>query len=405
MTFARREQRGELDQLSRRKADELERWLAAAPVLTAELPAVARTYRASLSDLAALRMHPDLARNATLPAAGLPWFMAMFGRDTLITSFQALPYLPGLAATTLRVLADRQAADRDDFHEREPGKILHELRFGELTARGERPYSPYYGTADATPLFLVLLDEYHRWSGDDELVRALEPNARAALDWIADSGDSDGDGYVEYLCRTHQPASPTSAGRTAGTRSSTPTERWRPGRSPPARSRATSMTRSAAAPASPARCGGIPRSPGGSTPCPALRDSFQRDFWIPERGHHALALDGEKRQVDSLARTSASCCGPGCWAGRGRRDRLASARRGRSIGGWGVRTLGAGRRLQPARLPHGDRLAPRQLVDRRRTGSLRPSRGGEDDRRRDSRRRAPLRIPPARGLRRLPALR
>lgn len=82
----------------------------------------------------------------------------------LITSFQALPYLPGLAATTLRSLA-RQAETRDDFHEQEPGKILHELRYGELTARGERPHSPYYGTADATPLFLILLDEYHRWTG------------------------------------------------------------------------------------------------------------------------------------------------------------------------------------------------------------------------------------------------
>ena len=127
--------------------------------------------------------------------------MALFGRDSLITSFQALPYLPELAATTLHVLAARQAEVRDDFHEQEPGKILHELRFGELTARGERPHSPYYGSADATPLFLILLDEYHRWSGDDELVRALEPHARAALDWIEDSGDSDGDGYVEYSRR------------------------------------------------------------------------------------------------------------------------------------------------------------------------------------------------------------
>jgi len=81
-------------------------------------------------------------------------------------------------ATTLRVLAARQAEVRDDFHEQEPGKILHELRFGELTARGERPHSPYYGSADATPLFLILLDEYQRWSGDDELVRALEPHRR-----------------------------------------------------------------------------------------------------------------------------------------------------------------------------------------------------------------------------------
>ena len=117
MTFARREPRGEIQDLSVRKSAELEGWLADAPVLTAEEPALARTYRASLSDLAALRIHPNLAESATLPAAGLPWFMAMFGRDSLITSLQALPYLPGLAATTLRVLAARQATARDDFHE------------------------------------------------------------------------------------------------------------------------------------------------------------------------------------------------------------------------------------------------------------------------------------------------
>ena len=92
-----------------RRAAELEAWLASAPTLEADDPALLRTYRASLSDLAALRMHPDITAGATLPAAGLPWFMALFGRDSLITSYQALPYLPGLAATTLRVLAARQA--------------------------------------------------------------------------------------------------------------------------------------------------------------------------------------------------------------------------------------------------------------------------------------------------------
>jgi glycogen debranching enzyme len=342
VTFARREQRGELDQLSRRKADELERWLAAAPVLTADLPAVARTYRASLSDLAALRMHPDLARNATLPAAGLPWFMAMFGRDTLITSFQALPYLPGLAATTLRVLADRQAADRDDFHEREPGKILHELRFGELTARGERPYSPYYGTADATPLFLVLLDEYHRWSGDDELVRALEPNARAALDWIADSGDSDGDGYVEYLCRSAPTGLANQCWKDSwnsiqyadGTLATGPIATCEiQGYVYDAQRRCARLAREVWR--DPALAGRL------DARAQALRESFQRDFWIPERGHHALALDGEKRQVDSLC----SNIGQLLWSGLlGEAEAAATAEHllGEELyGGWGVRTLGA----------------------------------------------------------------
>ena len=196
--FASRTVRGSLGEIGHAKAVELEQWLARAPVLESEDPGVRQTYRASLTDLAALRLQPDLDMPATLPAAGLPWFMALFGRDSLITSFQALPYLPALAANTLRVLGARQARTYDDFHDQEPGKILHELRFGELTASGVQPHSPYYGTADATPLFVILLDEYHRWTGDDTFVQALEPNARAALSWMQDSGDADGDGYVEY---------------------------------------------------------------------------------------------------------------------------------------------------------------------------------------------------------------
>jgi len=342
MVFTRREPRGELEQLSVRKSAELEEWLAGAPVLTAELPAVARTYRASLSDLAALRIHPNLAETATLPAAGLPWFMAMFGRDTLLTSFQALPYLPGLAATTLRVLAERQATVRDDFHEQEPGKILHELRFGELTALGERPYSPYYGTADATPLFLVLLDEYHRWSGDDELVRALEPNARAALDWIATSGDGDGDGYVEYQCRN----------ATTGLANQCWKDSWNSIQhadgtlavGPIATCEIQGYVYDAQR-----RCARLAREvwndPALAERLDAraalLRENFRRDFWIPERGHHALALDGEKRQVDSLS----SNIGQLLWSGL-LAESEAAATAERLLGeelysGWGVRTLGA----------------------------------------------------------------
>jgi glycogen debranching enzyme len=340
--FTRREPRGKLEELSVRKAAELEWWLAGAPELSAESPSLARTYRASLSDLAALRIHPNLAESATLPAAGLPWFMAMFGRDALITSFQTLPYLPELAATTLRVLAERQATLRDDFHEQEPGKILHELRFGELTACGERPYSPYYGTADATPLFLVLLDEYHRWSGDDELVRSLEPNARAALDWITTSGDCDGDGYVEYECRTATTGlanqcwkdSWNSIQHADGTLAVGPI--------------ATCEIQGYAYDAQ-RRCARLAREvwndPALAKRLDAraqeLRENFNRDFWIPERGHHALALDGDKRRVDSLS----SNIGQLLWSGLlGEAEAAATAAQllGEELySGWGVRTLGA----------------------------------------------------------------
>jgi glycogen debranching enzyme len=340
--FTPRQMRGTLAELSVRKSAELEAWLAAAPELAAEVPAIARTYRASLSDLAALRIHPDLTDSATLPAAGLPWFMAMFGRDTLITSFQTLPYLPDLAATTLRVLAQRQATDRDDFHEQEPGKILHELRFGELTALRQRPYSPYYGTADATPLFLVLLDEYHLWTGDDGLVRELEPNARAALAWIADSGDRDGDGYVEYECRN------TATGLVNQCwKDSWNSIQYADGtlaQSPIATCEIQGYVYDAQC-----RCARLAREVWHDpvlaerleARAALLRANFHRDFWMPERGHHAIALDRDKRQVDSLT----SNIGQLLWSGLLGEDE-AAATVGHLLGealnsGWGVRTLGA----------------------------------------------------------------
>lgn len=339
--FARRAPRGRLKDVRAQRAAELETWLARAPALQADDPALLRTYRTSLSDLAALRMHPDLADGATLPAAGLPWFMALFGRDSLITSYQALPYLPELAATTLRVLAARQATERDDFHEQEPGKILHEQRFGELTSRGERPHSPYYGTADATPLFLVLLDEYHRWTGDDALVRTLEPHARAALDWIEHSGDLDGDGYIEYECRN-----PTSGLVNQCWKDSWNSIQFADGtlaHGPIATCEIQGYAYDAQR-----RSARLAREVWNDTPLSDdleerardLRARFRRDFWIPERGCHALALDGNKRQVDSLT----SNIGHLLWSGilnqseaAATTERLLDAQ---LYSGWGVRTLG-----------------------------------------------------------------
>lgn len=341
--FGRRTARDELDAMSASKSAELSAWLARAPALVASDPALTRTYRASLSDLGALRLPPDISKGATLPAAGLPWFMALFGRDSLIASFQALPYLPELAATTLRVLAGAQADDRDDFHEREPGKILHELRFGELTARDERPYSPYFGSADATPLFLILLEEYHRWSGDDELVRALEPSARAALAWIEDSGDADGDGYVEYSRRNSVTGLVNQCWKDSwdaiqfadGAISRGPIATCEiQGYVYDARRRAARLADEV--------WGDSAFAERLNAQARDLRASFHRDFWMPERGCHAVALDGEKHRVDSLS----SNIGHLLWSGLlDQREAALTAERlleGELYSGWGVRTLGAG---------------------------------------------------------------
>jgi glycogen debranching enzyme len=324
---------------SRAKAEELDRWLADAPTLETDDPNLARTYRASLSDLGALRMHPDQGQ-ATLPAAGLPWFMALFGRDSLITSLQTLPYEPGLARTTLRVLAERQAVARDDFHEMEPGKILHEVRFGELTARGERPHSPYFGSADATPLFLVLLAEYFRWTGDAELVRELEPHARAALDWIAESGDIDGDGYVEYERRNEASGLVNQCWKDSwnsiqfadGTLARGPIATAEiQGYAYDAQVRSAHLAREVWE--DQALAGKLE---GRAS---ALRTAFRRDFWLPERGCHALALDGDKRPVDSLT----SNIGHLLWSGILEESEAATVAElllgDELFSGWGVRTM------------------------------------------------------------------
>jgi glycogen debranching enzyme len=341
-SFPRRTARGSLTDQQRSKALELDAWLARAPVLETEHGALARTYRASLTDLAALRLHPDIHAAATLPAAGLPWFMALFGRDSLLTSFQTLPFLPELAATTLRVLAARQAQDRDDFHEQEPGKILHELRFGELTARGERPHSPYYGSADATPLFLVLLEEYHRWSGDDELVRLLEPNARAALSWIDDSGDADGDGYVEYHRRNTKTGLLNQCWKDSwdsmqfadGTLARGPIATCEiQGYVYDARTRSARLAREV--------WHDDALAERLEEQAARLRERVRHDFWMPERGCHALALDGDKRQVDGLS----SNIGHLLWSGLlDAKEAAATADRlleEQLFSGWGVRTLGS----------------------------------------------------------------
>jgi glycogen debranching enzyme len=318
-------------------------WMARAPGLECDWDPLPHLYRQSLFDLAALRFYPDLGSDASLPAAGLPWFMTLFGRDSLITSYQTLPFCPELAETTLRTLAARQG-DRDDpFRDQEPGKILHEIRFGELTAFGERPHSPYFGSVDATPLWLILLEEYERWTGDAALVRELEPNARAALGWMEHWGDLDGDGYLEYERRNRETGLANQ-----GWKDSWNSTLFRDGtlaRGPialsevqgyafDARRRAARLAREIWDDAELAD-----RLDGAAA---ALRDRFDADFWLAERGTYALALDGDKRPVDAVC----SNAGHLLWSGIAlpeRVDPLAASLLGPGLwSGWGIRTMAEG---------------------------------------------------------------
>ena len=158
-----------------------------------------RILQRSLDDLELLRSELD---GQSYYAAGLPWFATLFGRDSLITAFETLSFVPGVAKSTLRLLAGRLGTEVNAERDEEPGKVLHELRVGEPAALGETPFARYYGSVDATPLFLCLLGRYPDWSGNLDLFHELRGPAEAALEWIDRYGDLDGDGLVEYRPRS-----------------------------------------------------------------------------------------------------------------------------------------------------------------------------------------------------------
>jgi glycogen debranching enzyme len=318
-----------------------EQWIAQAPALITDNDVLRHTYQQSMVDLAALRFRPLKSLSYSLPAAGLPWFMALFGRDSLITAYQALPFQPHLARTTLEALTAWQAKEVDDFRDAQPGKILHELRLGELTVLGERPHNPYYGTHDATPLFLILLDEYERWAGDRDFVRSLQPAAMKALEWLERSGDPDGDGYLEYQTRSKQGLanqcwkdSWNSILFHDGTLATGPIATCEiQGYAYDARVRLARLAREV--------WNDTPLADRLERDAATLRERFNRDFWIEARGQYSLALDGEKRQVDAMC----SNVGHLLWSGIVPDDRAARlVRRLMSpemFTGWGIRTMSA----------------------------------------------------------------
>ena len=258
----------------------------------------------------------------------------------MLSAYQTVAFGPGLAKGALLALAAFQADKSDDFRDMEPGKILHEVRMGELTQLGLKPHSPYYGSADSTPLWLILLSEYWRWTGDEKLVRSLRDNALAALTWIDESGDRDGDGYVEYGTRSSQglgnqcwrdsfdgvlfsdgtiPFLPIATAEIQGYVYDAKLRLAELADGPLADAALAARLRSEAA---------------------ALRERFERDFWIDARGgYYAIGLDGDKRQIDSMT----SNIGQLLWTGIVSDERAAVVARqvmaDPLFSGWGVRTL------------------------------------------------------------------
>ena len=322
----------------RRERDgSLERWWSSMPQLAAPRePELESTWTRSLADLAALRL--PWAGSGMVPAAGLPWFMTLFGRDTLITAFQTIPLGQEVAAAVLRALAETQSEIDDPYRDAEPGKIVHEIRRGKTAlVWADR----YYGAIDATPLFLVLLSELWRWSGDDAIVRELESSARRALAWIDGPGDRDGDGFVEYLRRAPYGLD---------------NQNWKDSHNSMV-FRDGSIARAPIAPVeaqgyvydAKLRTAELARRVWNDGPtaerlereAAELRDRFDKAFWLPEHGWYALGLDAEKRRVDALA----SNMGHLLWSGLVPPERLAEVvgrlTSGPLWSGWGIRTLAA----------------------------------------------------------------
>ncbi len=321
----------------------LQKWIDDAPRIECDWEPMKGIYRRCLVDLAALRFAPAIGGGGSLPAAGLPWFMTMFGRDSIFTSLQALPFVPELAATTLTVLGAWQGSRSDDFRDEDPGRILHEMRYGEMTAFEERPHSPYYGAADATPLFVVLLDQYERWTGDTRLVRDLELEARAAIDWIDEYANLMGNGYISYKRRNEESGLENQCWKDSWDSIS-----YRDGRIPgfpratcelqgyayDAKVRAARLARE------------VWRDPAYADRLEAeaadLKRRFNRDYWVEDGQYFALALDEHGKQVDALS----SNIGHLLWSGIVDKPK-AKAVVGHLMGprlfsGWGIRTLAEG---------------------------------------------------------------
>jgi glycogen debranching enzyme len=321
----------------RERDDSLARWWQSVPRLEApQDEELEETWMRSLADLAALRLR--WAGSGMIPAAGLPWFMTLFGRDTLIAAFQTLPLGPEAAVAALRALAETQSEVDDPKRDAEPGKIVHEIRRGKTAlVWADR----YYGTVDATPLFLVLLSELWRWTGDDAIVHELEGNARRALEWIDGPGDRDGDGFVEYLRRA-----PTGLDN-QNWKDSHNSMVFRDGTE--ARAPIASVEVQGYVYDAKLRMAELARRVWRDEETAArlereaatLRERFDAAFWMPEHGWYALGLDHEKKQIDALA----SNMGHLLLSGLVPQERIAEVTSRLSSGplwsGWGIRTLAA----------------------------------------------------------------
>lgn len=331
----------ECHQLSAHTEQLQQQWLAGATKVTTANEDIYRLYHQSVEDMGALRLYDhDFAPNVWLPAAGVPWFVSIFGRDSLIVSLQNMLVHAGFSAGALKKLAELQATELDDWRDAQPGKMPHEIRFGELAHFKKIPHTPYYGTADTTPLYLIVLHEAWKWIGDDSLLREYREVALRCLEWIDQYGDLDGDGFQEYKSRSelgmenqgwkdsgdavvYPDGSQVKPPKTLCELQGYVFDAW------------MRMAEVFTA------LGEDDQAAELRTKAAQLRARFEERFWCEDIGFYAFGLDPDKQPVRTIASNAGHCL----WSG------IASPEHAARVvkrlmepdmwSGWGIRTLSA----------------------------------------------------------------
>ncbi|MEK5252587.1 amylo-alpha-1,6-glucosidase [Paenibacillus sp. FSL F4-0125] len=310
-------------------------WNASSTSISSDMPLFNKLYHRGVQDLRVLLT--DLGYGQ-FPVAGLPWYSVPFGRDSLIAALQMLSLNPQIAKGTLLTMAAYQGQKEDEWRDEQPGKVMHEIRYGELAATNQVPFTPYYGTIDATPLFLLLTAEYYHWTGDLDFVSSLMPHLNAALNWIKEYGDYDKDSFVEYYQKSSKGIanqgwkdSADSVIHSNGDYAEAPIALVEvQGYVYQALTRLAPIFKS---------LGHEEQAEGMEKDAAQLRARFEEDFWMDDEQFYAIALDKDKKRVDSVTSN----------AGHILMSRIASPERAKAVaarlvapdlfGGYGIRTM------------------------------------------------------------------
>ncbi len=298
-----------------------------------------RMYQQAVDDMGALRIYDlDVSETAWVPAAGVPWFVTLFGRDSLVVSYQNMAVSPAFARGALYRLAQYQGKERNDWRDEQPGKIMHEIRFGELAFFHKAPFTPYYGTADATILYLIVLSEAYRWTGEVDLLKEYRAVAEKCLDWIDHWGDLDGDGFQEWKTFSsvgYNNMAWKDAGNSVvyGDGSQVP--------QPKGTCELQGYVYDAKL-----RMAEVFEVLGDNTRAQALRQQaqtlkqrFNERFWMEDEGCYAYGIDPHKKQINAVASNAGQCLWSGI-AEQARAERTAKRLLQEDMwSGWGIRTL------------------------------------------------------------------